>query len=528
MPIIREYVSRAEVPGPVGARRASAEDFDIGRGLAAFGNGVSSVSEALYKRAEQNEISDLSAKVADANARLTNDWRERLKNADPNDTELANKFMEDYDSQMQKLGENVQTRGGQLFLNRSTSELRGHFSTTVVAGQAELAAVRATQNYEKSVDGLSSGLLVDPSGFKTAIDLHDAGIDEQVKAGALPVEAALKLKPRGAERLATSAIRGWIDLDPEDAKAQLKSGKWDSFIGGEVKHQLFAEAERSKTAKLIEQDRIRQQAERAKQEKQQVTQNEFLSLLSEGKLSANDILKSNLDPFGSGSKEQFLNLLKEHVSGNGMPKPDPATVQDVWERIHLPDGDPRKLNDENELNGMFGRLGIEWIKTFRAEIQGRRTGDGEIESQLKNGVIDIAKGQLTKSNPLTGIRDPIGDEQYQKFMSVFLKEYQAQRLQGKSPMDLLDPEKPDYLGKHILRFKRSEKQIMQDMVRGMNAQPGLVDAATAPLPTSGSPTPTPAPTGTPPPRGTPAPEEGGRKPGESAAAYLKRMKERKG
>jgi hypothetical protein len=189
----------------------------------------------------------------------------------------------------------------------------------------------------------------------------------------------------------------------------------------------------------------------------------------------------------------------------------------LYQRIHLPDDDDKKLRDENELNKYFGNgLSMSDLNHLRDEMQGRQTTAGQIEGDLRKQVLEIAKGKLTKSNPLTGFRDPVGDEQMQRFMVFFLDEYKNQRAKGKSAVELLSPDSPMYLGKNINQFVRTPQQILRDMAP-KRAQPSDGMASTI----TGAQN---AEAGTPTFRAPQKPKAGPRLEGESAADYLKRIK----
>jgi hypothetical protein len=322
---------------------------------------------------------------------------------------------------------------------------------------------------------------------------------------------------KGASDLAESAVRGWIKLNPEDAKAQLTAGKWNDLVSGDVKKQLFHESDMAINAKRIEEERRQKEIEKALEAKKEQTRNDFLVQMEKGSLSAKDILGSNLDAFGSGSKHTFLEMLK--ASGDSKLRTDPAAFIDAFKRIHLPDDDPKKLRDEEDLNQLLiGRkVTFEDLNKLRGEFQGRKTTEGQIEAELKKNVIKMAESSLTRTNPLMGIRDPQGDEQMQKFLTYFLTEFENQKKKGKNARDLLDPGSPDYLGKSVAQFARSPQQIMKDMAKmatssstdgGLQSTPGVSPSPDA----SPSALPSPGPSG-----------DRARKPGESIQEYMKRV-----
>lgn len=520
MPEIKEYQPRSEVTGPVNTRRATSED--IGGGSRAYeiaGDALQSVGDTITRRAEQAEVSDLNAKMSGAQAEFTNRWREALRTAKPGDPELATRFLTDFDDNIGKIGDEVGTSAGRRYFNQASAAMRGHFVEATFQGQAHLAGVKAKEDYVISLKSLSSTLMNDPSSFELARGMHDAGLESLIEHGGLSREAAEELRTQGNTDLAKSSIRGWAKLNPEQAKKDLNDGKWDGLVGGDLKNQMLGEVDQEIRGRELEAQRRRAEEERVLKQKQEATQNQFLKTMSDDKLSVKDILDSNLDAFGSGSKEQFLQLLETHENQREKRiRTDPGTMIDLFTRIHLPDGDPKQLRDENELNAYFGKgLTMESLTQLRGEVQGRRTVDGGIEADLKKGVIEIAKGALTKSNPMLGIRDSEGDAQMQKFMSYFLTEFSTQRKNGKSAKELLDPDSPSYLGKEIRRFTRTPTQIINDMVKNANPKPAEGSGLAAP-PASTTPTPGAAgPGSAPPPKAV-------RNPGESAADYLKRVK----
>lgn len=259
-------------------------------------------------------------------------------------------------------------------------------------------------------------------------------------------------------------------------------------------------------ARDAEMERRRKEQEKAIKTAQEKTQNDFLKSLVDNKLTDEMILGSNLEAFGSGSKEQFIGMLKRHNTEDRI-KTNPNVAMDLWSRIHLPDGDPKKLVDENDLNQYYGKgLDLETINQFRGEIQGKKTTQGQIESDMKARVLKAAEDRLVKANPAFGIKDPVGQEQYLKFMGLFLNEYEAQKKKGKSPLELLIPGSPDYLGKYLDQFTRTPREMMQDQVKMLKGQDGGL-AAPAPGATPAAPAKAPDP----------------RQPGESAADYLKRI-----
>lgn len=491
MPQIREYSQRTSAPGPIQGPRVSGEALGAGmaRELARAGAAVQEFGDTMYKAEENRETTEATVQLSKAHAEFTNQLNKQLQEGTINSEE----FMQQYDERMGEISGNYATVGAQNHFNRGAANLRSNFLVSATSAQAEIAGTKAIIGYQESQKNLSSGIMNDPSSFKVAMQLQSDYLDTLVSQG-LPATKAAQLKVQMQTELAKSAVRGWTNLNPEDAKAQLNQGLWDEMFDGDVKKQMLGEVDTAINAKRIEQERMRAEAEKAKVEQQKVTQNTFLSKMVKGQLSTKEILNSNLEAFGSGSKEQFLRMVEEDAKAP--IKTDSATFTSLFERIHLPDGDPKKILDENELNQYVikRQLTMEDLNRLRSEIQGKNTQAGDIESRMRNQLLEVGKQRLVKSNPMLGIKDPEGELQYAKYLQYVQDEFETQRKAGKSARQLLDPNSTDYIGHGLSNFAKTPTQIMKSMTNSMKPQTAI-DPAKA------------------------------RKPGETPAEYMKRMKD---
>ncbi len=475
MPQIRSYELQTKAAGVPDVQQASPEAFgQVGRAMQGTAQQGLELSGAIQKRQAQSDLSDLHVNLSKAQADLTTQYQDELQKGTL-DTE---KFSQDVEDNLQSIGDQSSTREGRLYFEQASATLKAHFMEHAAAGQAQLAGAKAKDNFVTTLNNNSTTLINDPSSFDLTNQLQQQGIDNLVQTGGLPAAEAGTLKAHAQNALAKSAVRGWINIDPEGALKQLNDGKWDKILGdketpgGMVKEQLIGQADQAIRARSIEDERFKRQEKEAKLKLQTDTQNDFLNKMQTDDLSTKDILKSNLDPIGSGSKETFLKLLEAHEKAKSEKiQTDSATYINLWDRIHLDDGDPQKLVNENDLNKYMGRgLTVENINVLRAEIQGKKTTGGADEAELKKGLTDIAKGKLTSSNPLIGKKDPEGDTQYQKWLSQFQTEYAKQRQAGKTPQQLSNPDSPDYLLKNVNQYIRSTQQVIKSVYGGSQNQ----------------------------------------------------------
>jgi hypothetical protein len=501
MPQIREYTNRVQTKGGYSEVKLTGQNVDGGMGKAVqmAGQAVQTVGAALQQREQQKEISDASVKMSEAHSKFTKDYQDELNAGTINSEEFTKK----YDEHMAQQSENFSTRAGKDYFTKASASLRAHFVESSYAGQAEIASVKAKENYLSTINNFSAGLMDDPSSLATVSQVHNEYIDNLVKTKSLPFAKAEELRVQGDAEIKKSALRGWINLNPNEAKAQIASGKWDS-LGGDTKKQMIGEADNEIRAREIDIERREKQNKKIIERQQKDTQNKFLEKMVSGELTAKDILKSNLDPVGSGSKEQFLNFMEQ--SNKQKLKTDPAVFTDLFNRVHADDSDPNKIRDENDLNSYLGKgLDLQGLKDLRNEMQGDGTTAGAEESALKKQVMKVAEARLTKRNPMTGISDPYGEEQLQKYQIFFMSEFNKGKKAGKTAQQMLDPDSPDYLGKFIGNYAKTSQQIMQDQVKSMRLQaPAALPDGTIPNQPN---------------KGTKP-----RLPGESIEAYLKRTK----
>jgi hypothetical protein len=506
MPVIREYRQQVSVPGPNRNAEYSADQFGAaeGRAIVQAGQAVQGVADVVAKRIDQENTSDITAKVTKANADLSIDLQETIRTAAPGDKKAFEDYNKRVEDTLGKIGEGAETSGARSFFGEASERIKGQLYKTSSQGQAELAGMKAVQDYTSSLNSLSTATAADPSGYKLQFELHNQAIENLVANGQLPRHKAMELKADGEVSLAKSTIRGWAQLDPDYAKKKLKDGEFNSLLGEEGTRQLNGEIEQAVRAKEIDIERRRIEQERNLDKQQRTVKNDFIAKVQDHSLNTKDVLNSILEP---EQKEHYLNLIKTANSSEERLKTDAGVMMNLFTRMNLPDGDPKKITDEKELEQYFGRgLSFTDMNRLRDEFQGKNTEQGRIENDMKKQVMDIARGKLTKSNPLTGFKDPIGDENMARYMAFFFDEYKQRRQKGDTTSELLNPDSPKYLGKSISAYVRSPQEVMRDLAPKRTPRPGLALTPNVPSAEAN------------------APKAQQRQAGESPAAYLKRIK----
>jgi hypothetical protein len=180
-------------------------------------------------------------------------------------------------------------------------------------------------------------------------------------------------------------------------------------------------------------------------------------------LSAQEIVLD--DRLSRESKDRLIKL-----QGNPGEKDEttygPGFVK-AFQMVHAPEGTSGRITDPKEL---FNRLGpngdltMAGVEKLRGEIELRKTPEGASESEMKKQFLEYAKSHISGEDLGMHMNDPKGAENYMKFLQFALPTYEAGRHAGKSPIQLLNPDSPDYVGKSIASFTRPMNVWYNDVI----------------------------------------------------------------
>ena len=175
------------------------------------------------------------------------------------------------------------------------------------------------------------------------------------------------------------------------------------------------------------------------------------------------------------AKEKLFTVKASATGGDKGEKTYGPGFYETYQRVHAADNDPNRITDPASLYarvGPNGDLTVAGVDKLVTEIQGRKTPEGVSEGEMKAQFFKTAKAQISGSDEGLHIHDPKGDQLYLKFMAQALPAYDAGRKAGKSAVQLLNPDSPDYIGKSIAQFKRPMDQWFGDVVQGSPVQRG--------------------------------------------------------
>ncbi len=499
MPQIKEYNQQTNAPGPGNFTQVRGSDISGGMGnnLKAAGEMLGEVNDIFAKKemeAQTFEAQKLSMKEA---ADINDFMQETKMKAPPGAAGFAKTAQEELEKRKQKLLDEAPSEFIRNNLSSDLIRIHGNAFKQAVDFEAESMAKKSKEDTVVLLNRANNSVRSNPALIGSVLEEQEKLIDSS------PIDATTKLawKNKARQDLRQSEIRGWMDVNPHKAQAMLQEGTWDKDLDPDLKNTLLHETRQGIRALEIENNRSKKLDEEVKSTRREAIKDNFIGKAASGELSAREVISSDLP---SADKEHLLRALKND-SLNVKNASNASVFNDTVERINLPDGDPRKITSDAQIMSMLGK-GITYkdAQHLRKELAGTGTEEGKQEAMLKKGIDDIAKGFLTKSNGM-GFKDPEGDAQLQRWRIFMSKEYESGKQKGLTPMQMLDPDSKEYIGRHLKTpaFQRTQEQVMNSVFNKM----------------------------APPERAAPAPDKvvapitaAPRAPGESAAAYLARTK----
>jgi len=515
MPQIREYSSRADIAGPVAGRAATATDFGgtVGQGVRSIGGALGDAAEMLMQARERDDMSiarrlasekrfkwgialtdrrrysesqivdgasgvqvEVQAPTAEGR-HLASPGIGADTSAAPIDMaypDFAEKYVTDMDDDLLNSRNALKTRAGRQVYDEMTASLRNDLGERAYVAQADLAGKKAAMDVRIMLDNMRNAVMASPDSLGAVIDEFTSGMrDEQY----LPAEVRDRLMRDGRVSLAKSAVQGEIDADPVNAIKVLRDGKYDSHLDADDKASLMKAAEVAIRADELELQRREKKAKEAVKIEQSKVQDDFLAKYANGELTPKEVLGSILDPFGDGSKKQFLAMIEQQTKEGPVFDTDAGTYHRLFERIHLPYGHPQRINDESQLFPYHRKLKPSDLERLRADTRNARDREGTSFQQDKGKFV---KSMEAVFKPNKGeIPDPRGDLNFYHWQVALDEAILAKQQKGESPRDLFNPNSKEYFALRAGEFQRSQAEILRDLptyYREQYGTPGAGDA----------------------------------------------------
>lgn len=514
MPQINEYgAPDVEAQGPVGGVSPNLEEVSaLGRSMQHFGQGITELGDVIYKKNEMKETADIYS----AMAKKRNEWTKKIKDDLGNGVLDIDKVKEGLQTDLQKIGDQVETVGGQNYFERQAARLSGHIVGTASAFQAAQAGQKAQDDWQTGINYNSNSVHDDPSSFADVYNSSLEGIDALMKANPKMEGHRQKFINQMGIQLATAAARGWADQDPgANEKGEpndnlgtvaLNGGMFDDVLNSAQKENLLHYARTQDENRRVDKNRqakvVKDNDEFASYQWQKANANAFL----EGKISIQDLKDSPLLP---NEKFHWRTMMEQQTKEETRTDP----------RIR------NKLNADiysgivTNMDQVFARAkqgGLAPTDVMKAHSLINLTDDGQRENYRRKNMMATARKEISFKD-MSGQTSAVGEFKIGQFNDEIISMQKELKDKGEDPKSVYDEKSPNFFGHVLKKYKPSPSEAM-----GVGARQSVDDALGFTTPETQNVYST-SPTGQI--NKTPQPPKKGldlKKPGESAADFLLR------
>jgi hypothetical protein len=428
-----------------GAQKMAQAGEHLGASVVRFGEAVDQVE----RRRLATEWTDQSAATY---GRLI-DLRSRLRN-DPNYATLEQRWQDGAHAIIDDGAAGISHPG-----------LRDRFQIAMglhVAKEGEAIREQAFRGaagaHAASRDGLlqnlerHSSLDPDDTLYAGGIDSYHAAIDADVARGYLAPDAALAEKRNGALRLGIAHYGLMARVDPDRVISELQSEDGPNpnvrYFPAAVKTALLAQALGNQHARQVDAERS---AMLKDQERQRASDQEETRIVTDligerPTITTEDIVNNETLTLAA---KPYIVAVADRAA-----KPDPpatisnVTARQLLDRVRLADGDPAKIKNLTPIYAAYvhSRLGKDDLNFVRKEFSQKQTPDGETLLARKQAFLKTVEPLIDLSDTTVDKIDQNGRTQMYLLERDLDQKIDQLRKDGRNPVDLFDPSKPDFVG----------------------------------------------------------------------------------
>lgn len=482
-------VRSAQAPDDIGAGARA-----VGRGIAQVGEGVAAVGEAVQVRDDRKEASKIAREGSLGMANLTAKWEETKNKADPNDPDVAKRFItEEVEPTIANLRKLATSKRSRALVDDAGLKLTEHFTIKSISDMTDLEADQAVQDFNEGVRDLALTANTDPAGLDSVLAMYDTMTAGMLDGHVDTVKRTEALQ-NGREVIVQGALLGKIKANPEAAKKEIEDGKYDAYLTVKSKASLVDEADQTIRAAEVN-DRQAIQAEKDLREQVNAEQqSDWLTRKINGEVvNANEIIDSEQKPNVKQSYLRMFGFLKKEGSGA-----DSSTFNSAFNRAYKEPGDPDRLTEDDVMAGAGTLYTPAQVNHLLTAIRRGKTSEGQEENRKWKGLERHARAIFVDG----ALPDPNGQTRMMVFMENARKTVADAQSKGEPINEFFDPSSKKWLG--LQATPPSIQEVNQAIIAGSRGAVAPPNVSLAP--------------------GAGAPKKVTRKPGESASAYLARAK----
>jgi hypothetical protein len=432
------------------------------------------------------EINDGAPAFMGVYAERQKTWEDQLK-TDPNNPTLQAKFLEDTETQLQKFRDNFTTERGQKWAEGRIDAFRQHLVEKTTADISNVAASQVKVKWDQTTNASSAMAANDPASTKFLLENYNASIDGLVDgntrlSASQSAQIKEQFKQAGAEKIVRAAVLSVTMKNPAAGEAMAKDPAFAKYIDGVEIRQQAQLADRVNKAEA-------RAAKSAQHEQQIMANDQAISQIVGGTLPEQPGGPLRVPP------NSWVNLRKAAQQEGMKPERIEATVRylkAIETGLEKVKSDPDVLEDFDKRLGT-GTLTVDQIRDAAATrmlspTDTRRYGAlvnmkdpvrVNANRYFNDGVMSF-KSSITKSDVVSGVPDPEGDQRYGQFRLAAREGYeQAYRDGGLAgaqkwvKTDLPELARP-FVGK--AGVKSSVDRVIRQSQTGTSVVPNVLDA----------------------------------------------------
>jgi hypothetical protein len=477
MPRIRGYQEQVSSQGDFPQRSAYGTDFggagmvNLGNAVQQLGSDAGQIQRFLLANKSRQEVTDAQTGLMRLQADSEQELLAKYKAWKPGDPSLAESYQGIIKQRLDTFGytedgtEKYVTQAG----NNAFRTGAEHLSATVMKHastlDADLAGKAAVIQYNETVAKQGNFLQAHPNFYELRKEEFGAIIDNPHGVySTIPGVEREKLRQEGTAALAIAAAQGHIRKAPhvmlekfrDPALAQDEQYGW---IARDIPANKFDDLIRQANteAHALETEQARLEAER-KREAIELSRTKEAGLVekllmhqqdrSQPALTSADVLTA-MDEGMDGEKGLTMWRLLEAQAKEDPYKPvhtNPAVENMLFKRIHLPDNDPKKIIELDDVIKYKSQLSWSSFNYLKQEIIENRSPEGSVFNKEKAEFYKAYEQQVLKPGPFGIYADPTNGGHWLRFKADTEEAIKQIRKEGGNPRDVFNPKSQHFRG----------------------------------------------------------------------------------
>ena len=486
MPRMLERFTAESVRQEIGGRRAEAGDFggEVAQSLQGLGSIASRAGGAMAEQVEEDDARGTLVAIAKHRAEFAKEADDALSDG----RDLA-ELQEKFESKLAEIRANAVTRKGVAFADQHGSVSRQSFQEQVRQISARRYGAALTTDVNAVLSSASESLQRSPELMPFFRDSVNA-LFKQFEGKGLPPDVLARAREQAEDRLMYTAGHARIEQNPHTALQELQEG---GFEGMKPEHRaaLINKAqvdiraiEANRDLKVREADRL-----------QKATDNAALGkvIADWGEEKPIDVRAlAKMENVSGAMREHMVNLVKRWTK-EPKEKTDHTAAQDVYNRIHLPEGTPNRIETPEQLNALLFEGKVSWKEhPFLKNTLANR--EKPYEKAIAKVVSEGARAIMVRDQ--LNRPPPYGLQAVTEWRNDVAETIKTARAAGEKISDYVDETNSKYIGKLLAPHVESARQRVS---REAQAVRDAATAEAAPKPAA----PTVAPQGRRPPPSVP-------------------------